>query len=620
MNAKLTVIALAFAAGVASAAAPFPLTDEEKIARIQARLFRYEAIHTRNLPEQTTLAKFLAALEKRLPPGQKVPLRIDSRAFGKGVSRVAGASVKMPPMKAMLPTILRKAISQVSGEEVAIGVRPDGVVITRPRLAVQRVVYDIRDILPHLPEVLPRLKRNYPAFRDSKTIAGPGALIAFLLAEIETKEWESIRFLNRGGLEVIASPFRHDEVASLLHALRAVTDTAVVMNARLYEVDRAFYVKHVAPLFAKPRNPDERPRVIAITSAALLAQITRQKLLLQSEDDKLRPGRVAVFLARQTVFRYAAGPPDQSGRAKVGTGLEGVSFAVRPVVSDDRRSLRLTITRKVDQLVRIDKTSTLDVASGKDVEIESPNLRRTRETGTVEVMDGNPILMPVEYRPPGKENKDKVWLMAARPYIWIEEEVKEIRREGGDVTSKAFWDAPINKEEQEKPARPKARPALDDQTRQILQAIVSDVLTNSRLEDARADYGTPKDKTFALVDGEELGWPEEFEPRAIGYRRREARADSFGNRILGIYLSKFDLKQKKIGRMDTPIEVRLWNAGGTANGGVHGGCAVYYVPKRVGKRWTVQLVEIVGLVDLRIPEIALAVCAVRLGNKVKSRR
>jgi hypothetical protein len=33
----------------------------------------------------------------------------------------------------------------------------------------------------------------------------------------------------------------------LLDALRRLADVAVVMDARLYEVDRALYAKHIAP-------------------------------------------------------------------------------------------------------------------------------------------------------------------------------------------------------------------------------------------------------------------------------------------------------------------------------------------------------------------------------------
>jgi hypothetical protein len=257
---------------------------------------------------------------------------------------------------------------------------------------------------------------------------------------VDLKAWETVEVHNGVQLVVFASPTRHQEVGSTLNVLRRLAGVAVVVNARLYEVDRTFYTRKVAPLFARYKKPAQRPRLIAI-DGPLLRQITRQKPLLESEDVKLTPHQDAVFLSRQSAFRFAAGP------RRMGTGVAGVSFEVRPLVSADRRFLRLTITQRATQLVSIDRTTTLDIGTGKAVGRELPHLRKTSTTGTVEVPDGNPILMPVEYRPPGK---DKVWLLVARPFIWIEEEVKELRKQGGDLTSKAIWNADVQKVEDEK--------------------------------------------------------------------------------------------------------------------------------------------------------------------------
>ena len=58
--------------------------------------------------------------------------------------------------------------------------------------------------------------------------------------------------------------------------------------------------------------------------------------------------------------------------------------------------------------------------------------------------------------------------------------------------------------------------------------------------------------------------------------------------MLGIRLDKFDLKKKKSHPLGGPIEICLFNAGGNANGGVIGGCSIYYWPRRDGQRWTVD--------------------------------
>src|SRR5207249_891977 len=106
----------------------------------------------------------------------------------------------------------------------------------------------------------------------------------------------------------------------------------------------------------------------------------------------------------------------------------------------------------------------------------------------------------------------------------------------------------------------------------------------------REFYGTAKDKTFTLKASDKLGWPKGFTPETHGYKLAEVHLDPFVNqrRVLGINLGKFDLKQKKSEVFDTPIQISIFNAGGSANGAVIGGCIVHYVPKRVGKRWIVE--------------------------------
>jgi hypothetical protein len=237
------------------------------------------------------------------------------------------------------------------------------------------------------------------------------------------------------------------------------------------------------------------------------------------------------------------------------------------------------------QLVGIEKTKRLDLGSGKEMEIESPNLSRTCVTGTIEIDDAAPILMPVNYRPPGKPGEDKVWLLAARPFIWIEEEVNEIRREGGNVSPEAIWDSEVK--EREKAARATPLPFNDD-VKEILQAIVTDVLTNPDLKSTREFYGTKKDKTFTLVDNTDLGWPKEFKPDTHGYKLIDVPVDPFvrQRRVLGLRVDKFDLKQKKSDLFDAPIVISLFNAGGSANGASAATSAIRRVrrPSRTARR------------------------------------
>jgi hypothetical protein len=177
--------------------------------------------------------------------------------------------------------------------------------------------------------------------------------------------------------------------------------------------------------------------------------------------------------------------------------------------------------------------------------------------------------------------------------IWIEEETRYLQEEGKAITPKSMWEKEPEKEEQQ--TAPKPLPG-NDKVKQILQAVVTDVLTNPDLKGTREFYGTEKDKTVALIDGDTLGWPKEFNPVTKGYTLVQPSRDPFANqrRIMAIRIDKFDLKQLNNALWNSPIEVCVFNGGGNANGAVIGGCSVYYEVKKVGKRWTVSYT---GLLD-----------------------
>ena len=425
----------------------------------------------------------------------------------------------------------------------------------------------------------------------------PPKLIDLVATLVDFQPWETVEILNDSRLVVFASPTRQREVDGLLGALRRIADLFVVMNARLYEVDRAFYTKHVAPLFV--RETGDQPQVISIDELLFRNISAKGKLLLESEEDRLRPQRQSGFLSRQSMFRFASGPdPTNGGTMLMETGLAGVSFEVQPLVSPDHLYLRLQITQKIADLLGIDKVKRLDIASGKEIEVESPNVRKTRVSGTVTIPDTGAILMPVAHPPSGKENADKVWLMVARPYIWIEEEMKGREEK---VTPQSIWDSAFPKEEKKDKKEPERRLPSTDEVKEVLQAIITDVLTDLALKDLRNEYGTEADKTLTFEDSNELGWPKDFNPKTHGYKRVEIARDPFsnrveGNRVLGIRLDKFELKELKAlpAGPDGPIAVCVYNAGGSANGAIGGGCSIYYQTERVGKRWTVEQLGLLG--------------------------
>jgi hypothetical protein len=568
--------------------------DKEQIARID-RLLDRPLLDPNAFRQKMSLAKFLAAIEAQLPRAEEIKLSLDAKQLGKDLARIAAAEVPGLPAvskKVSVHYALSAALGQVSKNvELDYGILPSGIVITRPQSAAYSHVYDLRGIVYQAPLLFPQSHGDATvASQKTRSADDPAKVVGVLMNGVDLRPWETIQILNGIRLELFASRTRHKEISELLEALRRLADVAVIMNARLYEVDRAFFSKRVAPLFVKEKGSKERPVVIPI-EGALLKAITQQKLLLESEDIKIYPEQKAVFLSLHSAFRHGAAAQQASDPTDF--GMTGVSFEVRPLVSRDRRYLRLQISQEVAQLIAMDKAKKLDVSTGKQVEIEAPNLRRTAITGTVQIPDGNPILMPVDFAPPGKGHEDRLWLMLARPFIWIEDEVKDIRKQGGDLSAKSIWEKEPEKDDTPAPA---TRLPLNDDVKQILQAIITDVLTNPRLKGTREFYGTASDRTLALEDGDKLGWPKDFKPETYGHTLVEVRPDPFVNRrrVLGIRLDKFELNQKKSDKLGSPIEVCVSNAGGDQNGAVIGGCSVYYTPKRRGLRW---IVEFDGLLD-----------------------
>jgi hypothetical protein len=565
--------------------------QQTDFAQLQALLDEPLADVKDLVEKKTSLVKFLQALEGQIPKDKKVTLRLDKEALGKDFDKVADAPVELKslPAKASLRLILRKAFAQAP-VRLEYALRPAGIVVTHPRLAAHAATYPVDDLVKVLPSLMPLLKRQeghlFPRghLRGVKATDGEALLSRVLSGGVKLESFESFEFVNGTSLVAVALADTHREIESLLGALRGWADLAVIINARLYEIDSAVYVKHVVPLLKKEEDADERPTVVPLDQKVFKAVI-KGKELVRSDEVKLLPNRGARFLSKQAAYRYVSERGEKKGDEVTSSGLSGVTFAVRPAVSPDRRYLRLEITQEVTQLVKIDKVQKIDLYSGKAVEIESPNLRRVTLSGSVQLPDYGALLMPVDYKPAAK---DKVWVLVARPFIWIEEEVLELRLSGKAPSSRDVFESDVPVADEEVVAVPQRRLPGDDTTTQILRAVIDHVLTSPELKSQRAFYGTPKDKTFSLVDGDKLGWPAEFVPRTHGHRLMKAKPDSFGNRRLGIRLDKFDLKQKEAKLEDAPIEVCLFNAGGTGNGGVIGGCTVYYLPRRVGKRWTVE--------------------------------
>jgi hypothetical protein len=600
------IVLVALCSRVSAQGQPGDESEEQirkKMARIQAVLCR--PIKTDAFQEELPLQKFLELLAKQLPKERRVVFRLDAPAFAEECPDVAKTPVVLPPFpkRMQVATALRVALSKMNPPvPVDYGIGTDELLITTPERAPRfSLTYDISEILSKWDS----LRMNLPTDGDPVWQAawqalgskrhGPtgvlpndpvwrtAALVQFIQTVVEPEIWKgplgrraTIRVFNGTTLVVRATYKRHMEVTEILGGLTRLTDLAVVMDAKLFEVDKAFYEKHLRPLFAGEKGKSFRPAA-ELKPPALATLLEEQKRIAEGNDVKVRIGPPESFLSFHSAFTYLA------NREQTRTGLEGVSFLAKVKVSPDRTALRLDMTQIATELVDLKKTDILDLASGKNVAIESPNWRRSRLPARIELDDGQPFIMPVDFRSKEARAAGRVWVLRVKPWIYIEEEQALIRK--GLIP-------PVGKEEPKGPAKKPPAPPRTPQVEQLLEALVTDVLTNPALKGNQAFYGTPGVKKFTLVDGQ-VGWPDWFRPKVAGYEYvpvENVKTNGWAKRMLGIRLDKFKPQEKKPARSFNggPIEVVLYNAGGSANGAVIGGCFVSFAPVLKGKKWGVE--------------------------------
>jgi hypothetical protein len=597
MNARHTALAVGMALMVGSAALAQPKagpSDDERVAQAQQLLEQTEIDPKPLAKKNSTLAEFLAALQTSLPADKRLTFRLDAEALGKDLAKISGAAVQLERCtgddKLQVVQLLRYALGGVkdsSGVELDYGVRSNEVVVSFPRFAIFRIEYD-------LPARFGRADATQSELRDLGRIIwtshppedSPVGFSEMLTTTIPLRTGETVELVNGTRLIVTAAGDRHEQFRDLLDQCGRLLDLAVVMSARLYEVDLAFFEKNVAPLFSG-RDPAPVVRLDGPT----FQKFVNLKPLTVSDGVRLRRGEDSVFLARQLPFRTPAG-----------NGVEGVSFTVDPSFSADRRFVRLKITQKSAQVVGV---KTIPMRG------DSPDVRLTTTLGVVQIPDSEPILMRVDYRPA----VDKAWVMVARPLIWIDREMREryvgepqdiprvdtpaeydrlLKARGVTIASIAAscWDAKVGAEE---PSSSGAdTPPMNDTMKEIMQAVVRDTLTNPKLARIRNFYGTPGEKTVVLESGEGKGWPPSFAPQTFGYKIVKSKPEPFSRRprVLRLRLSRLDMGLLESGLSDEPIEVQFYNAGGGGIGAVSGGTLLSYSLRRVEQKWVVRLSNI----------------------------
>jgi hypothetical protein len=363
---------------------------------------------------------------------------------------------------------------------------------------------------------------------------------------------DAIQVLNGTRLVIQTSAARHKEIGELIQVYRRrLADLAVVVNARLHEVDDAF-CKKLRNAKRMPLDELERLFLDGKLTDSLFKLLDKQALVQAGDEIKMPNDSDVTLLSRHNVVACLAGPEQMrkgdKGRQLV---LEGVAFTAGVQVSGDRRSVRMKLTEKATAIEEIQKRKIWDpnsVPPGRQMDVEVPLLREAVHTRMLEIPDGGTILVPVHYRPASVQAKERWWVLSITPRIYIEEEERAIRGQ-----------------------------ALAD----VLPLVVADVLKNPRLKAMRGIYGTPEDMRFALVHSD--AWPDKL--AIAGYK--QSPMGQQGKRMLGIRFEKYEEAAKE--NEPVIVTVTLVNAGGSDNGPAVGGCTLRYAARLGDKGWTVEL-------------------------------
>jgi hypothetical protein len=229
-------------------------------------------------------------------------------------------------------------------------------------------------------------------------------------------------------IQVRAPAKIHEEISDFLGALQRLNDIAVDVKASLVELDAATFEKELKP-HLKPAAGNTEPRIaIALgmdtdgredtqPPVSIAETLTKLGLVIQSSDRLYHNGLDATVLVRQQYFSQPqalnAGPKVMSKDC----GKVGVRLNVTPVVSADRRFIRLKMTEQTAAIDHIRTRKLGEIAGGQPLVESTVFLDEAGKTAAVEVADCGAAIFKLGYAP-----KDKVWIAILRPTIIIKAE------------------------------------------------------------------------------------------------------------------------------------------------------------------------------------------------------
>jgi hypothetical protein len=241
-----------------------------------------------------------------------------------------------------------------------------------------------------------------------------------------------------GKLEVRAPADVHSELKDLIEAMARLADIAVDVKAEVYELDAATFDKLVQALpkvgRGKPGSPvlfatGEESEEEALAGGLNKALAESNKILktarqIQNSTARFTNGLEATFAARQSVLTFHNHVVNQKPEGPPQFVKEGFKLAGLPVVSADRRFVRMKLTEQSTTVTRMKKVDVGEVVDKQHLVIRSPELEDLGASGSAVVADGGTAIFRLAYAP-----KDRVWVVVVRPTIFIQAEEDELKKQ-----------------------------------------------------------------------------------------------------------------------------------------------------------------------------------------------
>ena len=214
------------------------------------------------------------------------------------------------------------------------------------------------------------------------------------------------------------------------------SDIYVIVKAKLYEVDDAFYKKLAKARWLSLADLEELERQFlnpqkgkAPATDSLFPLLEKQRLLQAGKEVNIDPGKEGVLLTAIKQVNYLPNPEQlRQGKKRPQIIATGFTLSAQVHITADRRFVRAKFTEKSVELEGIEKVKVVvDLKKGTEAVAELVFTKEAILSQASYIPDGGSILLPLHHRPRATRNKDRWLVVEITPRIYIEEEERAIR-------------------------------------------------------------------------------------------------------------------------------------------------------------------------------------------------